>query len=128
VVVDDGSTDATAAIAATYAGQNPRVRLVRQAQRGEGAARNAGIAASSGEWLLFLDADDWYSPDAVERFHAGAAAAPDADVLVAPREPRHARRHRGAAAAPPAARRRVRGERTPLPVRGAQRDGAPRAR
>lgn len=58
VVVDDGSTDATAEIAAAWAARDARFRLIRQGHAGAGAARNAGIAAARGEWLVFLDADD----------------------------------------------------------------------
>lgn len=81
VVVDDGSTDATGAIAAAYAGRDARIRVVTQAQAGEGGARNAGIAAARGTWLLFLDADDWIAPHALARFLA--AAADDVDAVLA---------------------------------------------
>jgi hypothetical protein len=63
VVVDDGSTDATSALAASFA--DPRIRLIRQAHRGVSTARNAGLAAVTGEAILFLDADDWLAPDAL---------------------------------------------------------------
>jgi glycosyltransferase involved in cell wall biosynthesis len=65
IVVDDGSTDATAEIAAGFDG----VRLVRQKNSGVSVARNAGAAAASGDWLAFLDADDWYAPDRI-KLHA----------------------------------------------------------
>jgi len=81
VVVDDGSTDGTAAILADYAARDPRFRVVAQARAGVGSARNAGIAASRGEWLLFLDADDWIAPTAIERF--ARATAPGIDTVVA---------------------------------------------
>jgi peptidoglycan/xylan/chitin deacetylase (PgdA/CDA1 family)/GT2 family glycosyltransferase/SAM-dependent methyltransferase len=58
VVIDDGSTDATAEIAAAWAARDARFRLVRQDHAGAAAARNAGIAVARGEWLVFLDADD----------------------------------------------------------------------
>ena len=57
VVVDDGSTDSTAAIAAGYAGRGVRC-LSRSVQAGIGAARNTGVVAAEGELLAFLDADD----------------------------------------------------------------------
>jgi glycosyltransferase involved in cell wall biosynthesis len=59
IVVDDGSDDRTAEIAARY----ERVKLVRQENRGLPAARNAGVAASSGELLAFNDADDAMLPE-----------------------------------------------------------------
>ncbi|MDP2252784.1 MAG: glycosyltransferase family 2 protein, partial [Thiobacillus sp.] len=65
IVVDDGSTDATAEIAAGFDG----VRLIRQKNSGVSVARNAGAAAASGDWLAFLDADDWYAPDRI-KLHA----------------------------------------------------------
>jgi glycosyltransferase involved in cell wall biosynthesis len=66
IVVDDGSTDATAEIAAGF---GDAVRLIRQQNSGVSVARNAGAAAASGDWLAFLDADDWYAPDRI-KLHA----------------------------------------------------------
>lgn len=66
VVVDDGSRDDTAEIARRYGAP---VRLVQQANQGVSVARNAGAAAATGDWLAFLDADDWYAPDRL-RLHA----------------------------------------------------------
>jgi glycosyltransferase involved in cell wall biosynthesis len=67
-VVDDGSTDDSAAIAARWAGRDARMRLLRQPNRGTAAARNAGFAASDtgAEYLMFLDADDCLEPSALE--------------------------------------------------------------
>lgn len=67
VVVDDGSTDATAEVAGRYAG----VRCVRQVNRGLPAARNTGLASGRREYVVFLDADDRLLPGALD---AGAAA------------------------------------------------------
>ncbi len=64
VVVDDGSVDTSAEIAASY---GTRLRLLRQANAGVSVARNAGVAASSGEMLCFLDADDWLESDKIEQ-------------------------------------------------------------
>lgn len=61
VVVDDGSTDGGADAAAALGDE--RVRLVRQDNRGPGAARNRGVEASCGRYLAFLDADDEYLPE-----------------------------------------------------------------
>jgi len=59
VVVDDGSTDDTPAVLARYDG---RILVIRQPNRGLAAARNAGLAASRGTYVTFLDADDVLMP------------------------------------------------------------------
>jgi glycosyltransferase involved in cell wall biosynthesis len=62
VVVDDGSTDDTAQVAAAF----PQVRYVRQENQGLAAARNTGVRASHGPYLVFLDADDRLLPAALD--------------------------------------------------------------
>ncbi|MEX8546204.1 MAG: glycosyltransferase family 2 protein [Mucilaginibacter sp.] len=61
IVVDDGSTDQTKEVAQKY----PLVKYVYQSNQGVSAARNIGIKNSTGELVVFLDADDWLLPDAL---------------------------------------------------------------
>lgn len=72
VVVDDGSNDNAAEVAARY----PVVKYIRQENAGLASARNAGLRASNGEYLLFLDADDRLRPDAVSASVACLVANP----------------------------------------------------
>lgn len=62
ILVDDGSTDGSAIIADKYAKQFLQIRVIHQKNMGPSAARNAGIYAANGEYLLFLDSDDLYEP------------------------------------------------------------------
>ena len=59
IVIDDGSTDQTEAIVRGYGAP---VRYVRQKNAGPSAARNHGVSLAEGDWIAFLDADDWYYP------------------------------------------------------------------
>ena len=73
VCVDDGSTDGSGAILDEYAAKDGRFRVIRQANAGVGAARNAALEAASGEWLGFIDGDDTVEKDWFARMvsHAG---------------------------------------------------------
>ena len=79
IVVDDGSTDDTASIVRAL--RDPRLRLMNNDSAGVSAARNLGARHASGDWLLFLDADDRLRPGAVATLLAAARGAPRA-VLV----------------------------------------------
>lgn len=82
LVVDDGSTDNTGAIAAAAADRDNRVRLIRHDKnRGEGAARNTAVAASRGAYIARLDADDWDLPTRIEKSLARLDGTPRADAV-----------------------------------------------
>ena len=78
VVVDDGSTDETPQILSDF---GDRICTLRQANRGLSAARNVGIRSASGEFLVFLDADDLLPDGYVQRFSEAAAQSPEAEVF-----------------------------------------------
>ncbi len=59
IVVDDGSTDGTSAVLEPLLVRDPRLKLIRQDNRGRSAARNRGVREASGKWLMFLDSDDF---------------------------------------------------------------------
>jgi glycosyltransferase involved in cell wall biosynthesis len=63
IIVDDGSTDDSAAIARRFCEMDPRFSLVQQANAGVSAARNVAIQRARGEWLAFLDGDDIWFPE-----------------------------------------------------------------
>jgi glycosyltransferase involved in cell wall biosynthesis len=73
VVVDDGSRDRSREILARY---RDRITVLEQRNRGPSAARNLAISRSSGEYLAFLDADDWWAPGMLARMVAELDAAP----------------------------------------------------
>jgi len=74
IVVDDGSTDGSGAIAAGYAAGDPRVRVIPGPALGSaGAARNAGLDVAGGQWLSFLDADDFFDPALLETLYRRAS-------------------------------------------------------
>jgi glycosyltransferase involved in cell wall biosynthesis len=78
VVVDDGSTDATARLAASVDGS---VRVIRRAHAGIGAARTAAVAATTGDFVALLDADDVWLPKKIERQLAVMDAHPATDAV-----------------------------------------------
>jgi glycosyltransferase involved in cell wall biosynthesis len=66
LIIDDGSIDNTAEVAASYARRDERIRCVRQPNRGLGAARNRGLAEIGGVYVQFLDADDILLSEKIE--------------------------------------------------------------
>lgn len=59
ICVDDGSTDESPYILADYAEKDSRIQIIRQENRGLSGARNVGIERAQGEWMMFVDSDDW---------------------------------------------------------------------
>lgn len=81
ICVNDGSKDSSLEILRGYEETDARMRVIDQENQGAGAARNAGLAIAKGEYLSFLDADDFYESNMLERAYETAKGA-DADVCV----------------------------------------------
>ncbi len=81
ILVDDGSRDATFAICNAYAQKDSRVRVIHKENGGHTSARNAGLTTSVGEYILFLDSDDWICARTLETCK-NEIIVHDSDVIV----------------------------------------------
>lgn len=82
ILIDDGSTDNSGALCDAYSMQDPRVHTIHQANGGLGEARNTGILAAAGEWILFLDSDDYWERDALSRIAEKMQQWPECPLYV----------------------------------------------
>ena len=78
IIVDDGSTDHTLNVVAGF--DDPRLRVVRQANRGLAGAHNTGIFESRGRYIGFCDADDLWAPEKLARHVAHLEAEPEVGI------------------------------------------------
>ena len=81
VLVNDGSTDRSPTIIKSYAAKDDRIVTISQPNRGVSAARNAGLKAAKGEYILFVDSDDTIRNDAVAVLYQQAVTT-DADIVI----------------------------------------------
>lgn len=81
IIVDDGSTDNSSAIAREYAAKYDNVHLITQENKGLGAARNTGIEAAKGEYFLFADSDDYIEKNALQLLYEKAVQT-NADLII----------------------------------------------
>ena len=77
ILVDDGSTDTSPALCDRYAEQDARVKVIHKPNGRAASARNAGIRAASGDYVAFVDSDDWVSAEMYEKM-----LGTDADVTL----------------------------------------------
>ncbi|MCD7714046.1 MAG: glycosyltransferase family 2 protein [Prevotella sp.] len=78
VIVNDGSTDATGTICEHYAKQYPHIKyIIFPENRGTNAGRNAAINAATGDWIIILDSDDYFTDDAILTIHQTIISHPD---------------------------------------------------
>lgn len=81
ICVDDGSTDSTADIISEYSLNDNRVKLIKQQNQFAGVARNNGMKQAKGEYIIFLDADDFFEPDMLEKAYEDIIIE-DSDICV----------------------------------------------
>ncbi|WP_295113460.1 glycosyltransferase family 2 protein [uncultured Methanobrevibacter sp.] len=79
IIINDGSTDDT--LAAINSFDDERIILINQSNQGPGEARNNGLKIAVGEYVMFLDADDWFCPDALETSY-GEAKNRNTDISI----------------------------------------------
>ena len=69
ILVNDGSTDGSPTLCERYAAQDSRIKVLHKPNGGLSDARNAGVEAATGEWIYFVDSDDWLDRDAIGRLY-----------------------------------------------------------
>ena len=80
ILLDDGSPDRCGFICDEYAVKDDRIRVIHQENAKISATRNAGLDAAEGEWIAFIDADDWIHKDYLKILLAGALD--DTDIVI----------------------------------------------
>lgn len=81
VLIDDGSTDLTGEICDRYAKEDPRIKVLHQANAGVSAARNLGIAHAMGDFITFIDSDDWLNENIYEDCMGELKEHEETDIL-----------------------------------------------
>ena len=80
IAVDDGSSDATWTLLEEYAARDARIKVFRRENAGPGVTRNFAISNAQGDYIAFLDSDDWWETDFIERVN-DKIGSDNADVL-----------------------------------------------
>lgn len=82
LLIDDGSTDGSAALADEWAGLDARIRVFHQANAGVSAARNRGLEEAAGRFICFVDADDWVYPSYLEALYTALPAGEEEGLVI----------------------------------------------
>ena len=82
ILVDDGSADGSGQLCDRYAAQDSRIQVIHKCNSGLSSARNAGLDTARGQWVLFVDGDDYLTNGAVSKLLELAAQHPDADFIL----------------------------------------------
>ncbi|MBR0197516.1 MAG: glycosyltransferase [Kiritimatiellae bacterium] len=81
IAINDGSSDNSAEILSQYASRDSRIIIVTQRNKGLSAARNSGLKIARGEWIMFVDSDDFIPCDAIEKFLLAADESKESVVI-----------------------------------------------
>jgi len=81
ILVDDGSTDSSGEICDSYAEKYNNIKVIHQSNGGLSAARNTGVKAAEGDYIAFVDSDDWVKPDMFSKLMGEAQLHPDVDMV-----------------------------------------------
>jgi len=92
IIVDNGSTDQSGVIADSYAAKDSRIRVIHRERGNIGSGRNTGLDIANGEWIAFVDDDDWCEPDFLE-FLIDLAMENNADIAICGAEKEENGRH-----------------------------------
>lgn len=82
ILIDDGSTDSSGKMCDEWAQTDPRIQVIHQENQGLAGARNTGLRAAAGEWLLFLDSDDFWQNGFLRKLHAHIIENTEFDVHI----------------------------------------------
>lgn len=81
ILIDDGSKDRTPQLCDEYARKDSRIKVIHKENGGLVSARNAGYEVTTGDWLMYLDGDDWIDTDTCEKLVKYLGKYPDVDIV-----------------------------------------------
>lgn len=82
ILIDDGSPDRCGEICDRYASRDSRIKVIHQSNQGLSAARNAGMDMATGEYISFIDSDDYIDPHFYEKMEQGFQDYPEAPIII----------------------------------------------